>query len=56
MNNKIIFVNNKKVTCEGDKASKLGHPKVYLHTSSIDNRVTCSYCGITYLYKTKASC
>lgn len=56
MNNKIILVDKKTISCEGDKASNLGHPKVYLNTANIENKVTCSYCGITYLYNTKASC
>jgi uncharacterized Zn-finger protein len=42
-----IEVTARKVACDGEAASGLGHPRIWLHIE--DREVTCPYCSITYV-------
>ena len=40
-----IKVKQRKIFCEGDSRSSLGHPRVYLDIGDVD----CPYCGRRYI-------
>ncbi len=42
-----VTVHSRKVACDGEAASGLGHPRIWLHIEGHD--VTCPYCSITYV-------
>jgi uncharacterized Zn-finger protein len=43
-----IKVKERKIFCEGDSRSSLGHPRVYLDIG-YTNDVDCPYCGRRYI-------
>ena len=40
-------VQSRRIACDGEAASGLGHPRIWLHIEGHD--VTCPYCSITYV-------
>ena len=42
-----VTVHSRKVACDGEAASGLGHPRIWLHIEG--HYVTCPYCSITYV-------
>jgi uncharacterized Zn-finger protein len=52
-NSEVLYVNTRKVTCNGLKEksrSDSGHPLIYLEISKSDS-VTCPYCSKFFVYK-----
>ena len=49
-----IKVNERKIFCEGDSRSSLGHPRVYLDLSDRGD-VDCPYCGRRYILEKEQS-
>ena len=51
---KIIKVKQRKIFCEGDSRSSLGHPRVYLRIGD-SGEVDCSYCARRYILEEEES-
>jgi uncharacterized Zn-finger protein len=51
---KITKVKRRKIFCEGDSRSSLGHPRVYLHIGD-SGEVDCSYCSRRYILEEEES-
>ena len=45
----VIYVSQKKISCNGGESKYRGHPKVYL-TVEKNNQIVCPYCMQVYIY------